>query len=367
MNIAAARSTDDAGAARQSPGVAARSYSCSLLADMMLRMAHVTIRMQLRADSCLLTIRQGLWALALFPSLLHAQGAAREALASFPADTQQMVYLSLAQLRSQAEWPQIRERVLTRQLRDFQDFMRSVGVDPERDVDEVVLGWRGEANTGLVGRAEGRFDTSRLRALVTRQNLPLREYLGHELYAFGSGEGPTDLLFVFFNESSAAFGRARDLRDLLDVRAGTKPALESNSAFVAWEAELEGTAPQWGVATGKAAASTAGPWLAAGGKLATDTSGFFAPLKAVLYRVTWGGSTTTNVTIVCESQETADAFSRLLTMLRDARPTGEASPLPAGFSTLLEGLEVHASGSRVELSASAPLEVLDQVLRVGPR
>ncbi len=284
-------------------------------------------------------------------------------MSSFPADTQQMVYLNMAQLRGMAEWPQIRTRVLTRQLRDFQDFMRTVGIDPEKDVDEIVLGWRGENNTGMVGRAQGRFDTDHVRGLFKRQNLPVRDYLGHELYAFGSGEDAADVLFVFLDNSSAAFGRSQDLKELIAVHDGTKPALESNAAFVDWESELDGTAPQWGISTGKAAAGAAGPWLAAGGKLTADPSALFGNIRAVLYRVEWSGGVNTRVSMVCANDESATALSQLLSILRDARTTSGSSPVPAGFATILQGLDVHASGSRVEMNTSAPLDVIDKVLR----
>ena len=303
--------------------------------------------------------------LVVFPALLSAQGLGREALAVFPADTQQLAYLNLAQLRSMPEYPQIRQRLLNRQLRDFQDFLRSAGTDPDKDVDEVALGWRGEAmgGAGSFGRAEGRFDPERIHKFFAQQQLPTRQYAGLELYAFGSGEDPADVFFAFLNSSSAAFGRLRDLKEILDVRAGTRPALDTNAAFVEWEAELEGSAPQWGVATGKAAANAAGPWLAAGAKVSADPSVMFSPVRAVLYRVDWGSGVTAHVSIVCQNSETAAALSALLTAWRDARPASGTDQAPAAVSAFLQGLGIQASGSRVELTGAGPMEVVDQILR----
>jgi hypothetical protein len=300
----------------------------------------------------------------LFPSLTRAQGLAHDALSSFPADTQQVAYLNLAQLRSLAEYAQIRNYLLNRQFRDFQDFLRSLGLDSEKDVDEVMLGWRMESGS-LVGRAEGRFDGERVRKVVVQQQMPIREYQGYELYSFGSGEDPTDVVFVFLSSSSAAFGRLRDMKELLDVRAGAKPALDTNSAFVGWEAELEGTSPQWGISTGKMATSQAGPWLAAGSKQGLDPSVLFGPVQAVLYRMDWNGGVITHISILCQNNESASAFAQLLSVLRDARPAVGANPLPAGLLTLMQGLEVHANGSRVELTTTAPLEAMEQLVRSG--
>ncbi len=301
----------------------------------------------------------------LLPVPLRAQWLGRDALSSFPADTQQLAYLNLAQLRGMAEYPQMRQYLLNRQFRDFQDFLKSVGIDAEKDVSEVILGWRGVGTDrpGMLGRAEGRFDAERVRRQMAGMKIPIREYQGYELYTFGSGQDPTDMVFVFFSASSAAFGRMRDLKELLDVRAGARPPLESNASMVAWEAELEGTSPQWGLSVGKAAALQAGPWLAAGGKDLPDVSTIFGPVEAVLYRMEWGGGVTTHASIICQNDESAATLAQLLGILRSARASG----VPEGILTVLQGLEVQANGPRVEITTTAPFTALDQVLYGGGR
>jgi len=89
-----------------------------------------------------------IWSVLFVPGALCAQQAARAGLASFPADTQQVAYSNFGQLRSSSDYPQIRQHVLYQQFRGFQEFLRSVGIDLEKDVDEVMLGWRGESLSG---------------------------------------------------------------------------------------------------------------------------------------------------------------------------------------------------------------------------
>lgn len=300
----------------------------------------------------------------LFPTLLTGQGIARQALSSFPSDTQQIAYSNIAQLRVLPDYPQIRQKLLTRQLRDFQEFLRSMGTDPDKDVDEVVLGWRGQPAdaAGFFGLAEGRFQAERIRDFYARSQLPTRAYAGLDLYAFGSGEDPADLYFVFLNSSTAAFGRLNDLKALLDVRAGLQMALDSNSAFVNWQAELEGTAPQWGVSSAKGAANQAAPWLGAGGKPPVDATALLGPVEAVLYRVEWSNGFSTQISVLCHNPENSGAMAQLLTLWRDSRQASAAGLTPA-MAAFLQGLEIQANGSRLELRGSGPLEVVDQVLR----
>jgi len=295
----------------------------------------------------------------LCPVPLRAQIVARESLSAFPADTLQLAYLNLAQLRALPEYPQIRRRFLGRQLRDFQEFLRTTGTDPDRDVDEVVLGWRGETagQSGFFGLAEGNFQPDRVQQFFVRYKLPIRERAGLQLYAFGSGEDRDDLFFCFLSPTSAIFGRRQDLDALFEVRAGTRPALDSNPTMVNWEAELEGSAPQWGITTGKAAANHAIGWLAAGGKLSVDPGVILNPIKAVLYRVEWTGGVTTRATIVCQSAESATTLAKLLTLWRDSNPQTSAS-----LATFLQGLEVDTSGPRIELTASGPMGAIDQMM-----
>jgi hypothetical protein len=306
------------------------------------------------------------WIVLSFPGLLCAQEAARAGLASFPADTQQVAYSNFAQLRSSPDYPQIRQHVLYQQLRGFQEFLRSVGVDPEKDVDEVMLGWRGESlsGPGSFGVATGGFDPDKVREFFTQTRLPVQSYAGFDLFAFGSGADSADTFFTFLDSSLAAFGRLRDLKAILDVREGSAQALDTNQNFRGYEAELEGVAPQWGILTGKAAANVAAPWLAGGKKNTIDMTAFLQPVQAVLYRVDWDGGFTAHISVVCKTPESAAGLFQLLNILKSA-PVFSASGGGPGPASLLQNLEARQNGSRLELSASGPADALDQVLKVG--
>jgi hypothetical protein len=314
------------------------------------------------AAARLLSLLAGV-AISLFPSPLRAQMAAREAFASFPVDTLQFACTDLAQLRNVPNYPEIRQRLVGRQLKAFEDFLRSMGTNPEKDVDEVAMGWRGESmdSAGYFGLAMGRFQPDKFEEAFARAQFPSRQYAGQQLYVFGSGEDPNDIFFTFLNGSIAAFGRLRDLKALLDVRSGDRPALDSNATFVAWEGELEGSAPQWGIATGKAAANAAMPWLAPGGKPLLDSTAFLSFVQAVLYRVEWGSGFTANLSVVCPNTQAAADLYRLLKFFQAANLAGNA-PAAAAF---VRDMEIQVDGARLELRSSGPTSALQEVLH-GP-
>ena len=130
--------------------------------------------------SVLVALGLGVVAAVVFPARLQADQLPSEALETFPADTLQVAYTNLATLRFHLPvYPQIRQRILSRQLHAFEDFLRPMGIDPERDVDEVMLGWRGEmvGPAGFLGLAEGRFQPDLIQKFFQQTNLPVREYM----------------------------------------------------------------------------------------------------------------------------------------------------------------------------------------------
>lgn len=302
----------------------------------------------------------------LFPAPVAADQVPGEALNTFPADTLQVAFANLATLRSLSIYPQIRQRILNKQLHAFEEFLRPMGIDPEKDIDEVMLGWRGEmvGPTGYLGLASGRFQPALIQQYFAHTGLPVREYNGSNLYAFGSGSDPDDLFFTFFESTLAGFGRLGDLKAMIDARQGSANALNSNSNFVNWQGELDGTAPQWGILNGKSTGNLAGLWLAPSGQKNVDLSSLGASVRALLYRVQWDTGFSTNLIMVCTSPENAAGFATLIGLLQQAAQ----KPSPGGsaaFPPILQNIVTHRDGARLQLDVSGPPDMLDQILPQG--
>ena len=306
-----------------------------------------------------------IWIALILPGPLCAQQATRSGLACFPTDTQQIAYTNLAQLRLSSDYPQIRRHVLYQQLAGFQELLHSIGIDPEKDIDEVLLGWRGESpsGSGSFGVAAGRFQPDKLREYFTKAQLPVQSYVGFDLFSFGSAADPETTLFTFLDPSLAVFGRMRDLKALLDVQQGSAASLETNQILQGYVAELDGTAPQWGILTGKAAGNVAAPWLAGNTKSTVDLTVFLQPVQAVLYRVDWDGGFTIHISVVCKTPQSAAGLFQLLNILKSAPVFSAAGGAP-GPGPLIQNLDARQDGPRLELTASGPADALDQILKV---
>jgi hypothetical protein len=304
-------------------------------------------------------------AFALKPCPLDAQQTGQLALSTFPADTHQLSFTDLRQLRTSPDYAQLRTRLLGSQLRDLEQFLRSAGDDPEADADAVVLGWRGDVSNpaGFFGLATGQFHPDQLLDFFKRSKLPIANYSGVHLYSNGSAEPRSRFFFGFLDNSTAIFGRLDDLKAMLDVRAGSRPALDTNASFVNWEAELDGSAPQWAISTGRAAASQAALWLSAGAKPPADLGALMAPIQAVLFSADLVSSSdlSTHISVVCDRPETATALAQVLTMWRNSRP-GAANGSPPQLQNFLASLNISAQGSRVELDGTGSPALVQQLV-----
>ena len=307
---------------------------------------------------------KGLWLIGVllcFSASVRSQGLGSEALAFFPPNTQQIAYADLSQLRALPNYKQLRQALFTPEMRNLEGFLQSIGSDPEEDVDEVIVGWRANAMSmsAAFGIAEGNFDPSQLQNLAAKGNLPSRQYEGYTLLGYGLHE--TDSLYItYLGSNLAAFGKLNDLERMVDDYLGRQPSLNSNSQFVNWEAELDGSGAQWGITTGSAAAAVAAPWLGASPKAPISLSAIFKPIKGVLYKVNWSGDFDAQISVICDDSQDTQTLDRLLLLWQSALAAtpGDSAPV----NQFVRELQISTDGNRLELEGSGPPQSITDIL-----
>lgn len=172
-----------------------------------------------------------------------------EVIGMFPENVGEFAYADMKAARQYSWFPQLREQLLPSRFRQFEQFLISAGVDPNTQVDELAWAAIRNPKTGeqIVGVALGSFNPSASEDRFKQQKLPVVTIGGYNLYAYGSGTGPNDILFTFIDANTAAFGQRSALQQLIDVRNGAAQSLLENSQLSPLINETNGNGMIWAV------------------------------------------------------------------------------------------------------------------------
>lgn len=121
-----------------------------------------------------------------------------------PSDTVVVLGINLAALRDTATYQKLIARIPLPQLDEFQ---KQTGLDPRKDLSEVLLCSNGKTALLLV---RGKFRVADLEARVKSRGLTASNYKGHALY------GDDRAAVYFLDDSTAAAGSPVELHALID-------------------------------------------------------------------------------------------------------------------------------------------------------
>jgi hypothetical protein len=160
---------------------------------------------------------------------------------TLPADTRFLVGIDVRRLTASPFY----QRVVKPSARPdaFKELEEKTGLQPERDLDRVLIAGRGVApgEPGLV-LVEGRFDRTRLsRALETekKRGVTWKSHAGTTVYLFDEA-GKHAVALAFMADHTLLMGSAPALEATLEGHARGRQPLRENAALVAL---LEGVKP----------------------------------------------------------------------------------------------------------------------------
>lgn len=189
-------------------------------------------------------------AAALAPKPALAGTLSSSIIGMFPKDMSEFAYADLKQARQLPWFTTIQQQLLPRNFREFEQFLRAAGIDPVMQVDEMA--WGAESANAkhpyeIAGVALGEFSPDTTEARFATEKIPMIQSRGFKLWAFGSGAGPNDIFFMFFDNNTAAFGQRDILQRLIDVRFGAAENLLENSLLFPLIQSANGNGTVWAV------------------------------------------------------------------------------------------------------------------------
>jgi hypothetical protein len=282
----------------------------------------------------------------------------------FPRDLGEFAYADLKSARQYPWFAKLREQLLPSRFRQFEQFLASSGMDPNTQVDE--LAWAGitATKTGgeeVVGIALGSFDPSAVEAHFKEQKLPSYEIQGYRLYAFGSGLAANDILFLFLDSNTAAFGHRSALEQLINVRTGTAESVTANSNLYPLISDTNGGGIIWAVLD-QSYTHTAMQQLIPQASQFPAAAAIINRMRAMTINVEADSGIDAHFQAVCATVDDANLLTAALQagiMLRHAQ---EAQTNPA-LAAALDGVRVTANGDHLKVDAPVSQDQLQSLIQ----
>jgi len=145
---------------------------------------------------------------------------------AIPSDIQQIISVDYRALKNSETAQALKAQVLPESLKQFEGALKSVGIDPEKDVEQLTFAsYRaGKQGVRVVGLAQGQFPTAAVLKKMRLQKVRPMKY--HDLNTYPM---PGGMQMAFLDDDTLLFGDLGALKGALDARDGYTPTVDANS------------------------------------------------------------------------------------------------------------------------------------------
>jgi hypothetical protein len=142
-----------------------------------------------------------------------------------PSDVQQIISVDYRALKDSSTAMALKQQVLPPSLKEFEVALKGVGIDPEKDVDQLTFASyrRGKQGLQVVGVAQGSFSIKAVLKNIKLAKIKPVKYHDADVYPMSGG-----MLMTFLDDDTLLFGDASALHGALDARDGYVATLDSN-------------------------------------------------------------------------------------------------------------------------------------------
>jgi hypothetical protein len=191
-------------------------------------------------------------------SVASAGSLPTEVIGIFPPDVAEFAIADLQQARSLAWFPQLQRKVLPDQLRQFELFLASPGMDGDSRIEQLAWalvpgstasqppqGATGSQETFVV--ALGQFSPVSTAAYFKARKRTVVNVRDHFLYPLNGGSGVGGTLVWFANSTVAVLGERRELERVIGINDNEEPNLLSNLSLAPVISQANPHSVIWGV------------------------------------------------------------------------------------------------------------------------
>jgi len=166
-----------------------------------------------------------LWILLFSTAAAWAAAMGSSARGVIPSDVQQVITVDYRSLKNSSTAMALKDQVLPPSMKEFEASLKGVGIDPDKDVDQLTFASyrQGKQGVKVVGIAQGSFSSKAFVKKMKLKKVKPVKYHDADIYPMSGG-----MEMTFLDENSLLFGDGGALRGALDARDGYTPALDSN-------------------------------------------------------------------------------------------------------------------------------------------
>ncbi len=279
---------------------------------------------------CLLFMSATLWAMPLGTS---ARGVV-------PSDIQQIISVDYRALKNSETAQALKQQVLPDSLKQFELALKDVGIDPDKDVEQLTFAsYRsGKQGVKIVGIAQGQFPLKSFLKKMRLSKVKPAKYRTANLYSTGGG-----MQMSFLDETTLLFGDSGAVRGALDARDGYTSTVDSNSQIADMMSSVD-SGMVWSVLDQQGTQNMLRSALGDAGKLAD----FDTVKKRILgsrYAMNFTNGVNFDLDVVTSDSITASTLSSLVKAGVLYRKM-TASPIE---KTALEGVTVNSDSSDLQM------------------
>ena len=167
-----------------------------------------------------------LWVLLFSSAAAWAVAMGSSARGVIPSEVQQVITVDYRTLKNSSTAMALKDQVLPPSLKEFESSLKGVGIDPEKDVDQLTFASyrHGKEGIKVVGIAQGSFSSKAFLKKAKLNKVKPTKYRDADIYPMNAG-----MEMTFLDDSSLLFGDGMAVKGALDARDGYTPALDSNS------------------------------------------------------------------------------------------------------------------------------------------
>ena len=160
-----------------------------------------------------------------------------------PSAVQQVISVDYRELRDSPSARALKDRVMPDSIKQFEAALRGVGIDPDRDAEQLTfVSYRGaKGMLHSIGIAQGPFKQKEFLQKAKLKKIKPQKYLLSELYPMSEG-----MQMVFLDPTTILFGDSSAIRGAIDVRDNGAESVASNNTIDNLITNVENS-PVWSV------------------------------------------------------------------------------------------------------------------------